>query len=177
MINFCERNDIITVESKAGKDICFINPYISRKGFLTFKDTSIEGVDAEYDYLAKVLILSTKTKKFNLKISQDKIDWLDKFYQDEYEKVNKYYSKSVSNNVELIITDTGVDTKEILESGYNPYYVKVFEFATNKYLGTKDLDYNDLSKHILANIDISKYPLVEDDSWEYRIVPLTDIKK
>lgn len=177
MFTIIENDTIITVETKTGKDLMFANPYISSKGFLTFKVVSLEGITAEYSFEEKMIILNTGSKKFGLKISEENQKLLDEFYLIEFEKVNDYFARSLSGNVNLIISDNNVDTKEVLENSYNPYYVKVFEYTINHYLNTKDLDLTQLGNLILSKIDLSKYELNDDDGWKYYIVPLTDIKK
>lgn len=176
MFTIIESDTIITVETKTGKDIMFANPYISSKGFLTFKVVSLEGITAEYSFEDKMILLNTGSKKFGLKVNEVNQKWLDEFYLVEFEKVNDYFARSLSGNVNLIISDNNVDTKELLGSGYNPYYVKVFEYTLNQYLKTKDLDLVQLGNLILSKVNLSKYELIDDDGWKYYIVPLTDVK-
>lgn len=178
MLEMVEHNQVLVIEAKNGKELLFTSPYIIRKGYLSFKFVSIDDITAEYCFERKMLILKTEKKEIGVKLSEESIEWLDSFYNEEFAKVNEYYAKCLTGKIDLIIScGDFVDTMELIETSYNPYYRKVFEYTLNAYFNTKDLDIVDLGKLVLSKINLSKYSLTNTDGWEYYIVPLTDVKK
>lgn len=167
---------VISIKTKQGKGILLSNPYISKKGFIQFKDISVSSIEAEYSFEKKILSLKVKNKEVIIKLSKSDREWLDVFYEEEFKKANDYFIKGLSGDIELIINDNFVDTKELIENGYNPYYIKIFEYFINKYFKTENLDIIKLNKIILERIDLNSYKLTNKDGWEYYSVPLTDIK-
>lgn len=170
-------SDLVLIKTKNGKDLLFEKPYIYRKNILKFSDFSIEDVNAEYDREMEAIVLDTKTKKFKLLISDEDVNWLNNFYDDEYTKANQYFNSLCKNTANLLINKDSVESKELVENRYNPYYFKIFEYQLNHILGTKDLKYDELKKEILNKIDLTKYEEEQDENYSgYKVVPIKDIK-
>lgn len=173
-----DETTIIKIPTVIEKDLIFADPYISRKGFLTFKASSTDYITAEYDFEKKVLVLKTSKQKVGVKLEEDQKSWLNDLYSKEFIKVNDFFARGMKGDIELLISNRkNVDTIELIDNCFNPYYIKVFEYVVNNYLDTKDLDYFKLTELLLSKIDLSKYSLIDNDGWKYQLVPLTDIKK
>lgn len=153
------------------EDLVFTDPYISRQGFLTFKRNSLKVNEAEYSYEDKVILLHSNKHKYLLRLDEENISILDNLYKVEYDKINSFYKECSKCNINLVVSDNAVDTKEIIENQFNIYYLRVFEYTMNKIFKTKGLNYEALGKFILSKVDFTKY----DKLNGYFVIPVRDV--
>ena len=83
-----------------------------------------------------------------ISISKEEREILHKFSIKERRISNKFYKKVLNGELVLKLEGTNIYTDELLESSFNPYYIKLLIYGFNKYYKCKVKDFLDLEKRI-----------------------------
>lgn len=161
------------------KGVLFLEPYISGKDTLHFRVNSINSRDSFYKVGSKEIEIHINEKYYSLAIDDDDAEILDNFHKEEYTKINEFFKNLATKKVELWIKDTEekeLYTKEIIDSGFNTYYKKIFVYQLNIILKKNYDTFEETSKEIIQKVNLSKYKKTENDYGEFYIIPLKDIK-
>lgn len=145
---------LVTTDNKKG--ILFINPFIIRKDKLKFEQNTL-GIDSEYDQVKKRIYLEIPigADKRIIELTPDKetIDILDDFCKSEFKKVNDFYERISTKKMDIWISDSKVYTKELLNTGFQIYYLDLFIYSMNQILKTNCKTFNEVQDEIIKRVE------------------------
>lgn len=166
----------LIVKTSNDKDILLVNPYISSKDDLEFESSSI-GAKSYYrkntDYIKIVL----NGFVYEFKIGQTEISLLNDFHKEELAKANNFLKNLKSNNIDLWFDESkSLCIKELLDTKYNNYYLKILFFILNKKFKTNFSDFLELEEFIKSKIDFKNYKKTDLKEYgEMYVIPLKEI--
>lgn len=174
----------ILIPTTNNLNILFINPSIESQTMLKFKKNTCS-TESYYDLTTKKILMKmgnsaeANTDYIHLKLSNETIEILETIHKNEYSKINLFFNSLNIGTCKLLINEdkTIIDTKELIDNCYNPYYCKLFTYFINSKFKQNFKNIEDIQSFLLNKVDCSKYSLENiEDYGNFYIVPIKDIK-
>ena len=154
---------LISAKTINNKEIILGQPILSGSNTLDLLLLSCHNSIIKYQRKENRCIMELNEKKFLLKISDEDLNFLGEFFDKEFLKANTYFNKiKAKKNKYLYYEKEGlVTTKEILETGFSDYYIKL----TNYVLESLNTNLEDLIDKVEKSKD--KLNMVDDELGKY----------
>lgn len=125
-----EEARLIKIKSVNNKELVLCEPTLSSNNTLDLLLLDCSNSIIKYQRKENRCIVDINEKKFLLKISDEDLNFLGEFFDKEMSKANAYYNKVKSKEVTYLYFEevSLVTTKEILETGFSPYYIKLTNY-------------------------------------------------
>ena len=165
-------DNCILIKTKNNKGVLFFNPQIFSNSVLKFENNTC-GVDSYFDINKKKIFLKVNKEILALNLGKEDIEFLTKIHKDELEKAKLFY-KNISY---IMVQDNSIFTKELIDTCFNEYYLKLFIYSLRNRFKIKTDSFNEIQKILLNKINLDKYnDIYEEDYGKYKLIPLKDIK-
>lgn len=154
---------LIKIQTINNKELVLCEPTLSSSNTLDLLLVDSPNSIIKYQRKENRCIMDINKKKFLLKVSDEDLSFLGDFFDKEYSKANTYYNKVKTKKIKYLYYENEglVTTKEILETGFSPYYIKL----TNYILESLNTSLEDLVNKVSKSKE--KLNFVDDELGKY----------